>query len=355
MNKKQLFSFLLLFIGMTPLLGMEITTHYYDNNDNLPGRMQSLLNDPLFDEFGVNLYVASHKNIINTMKELPKRGATITGTFGKHYKNDDISHIHGLSFEEDEHGKYWRAKGTDSEGKEHTKCLITKAHPTYNAYRNHDSMIEVENDPDFFDQIEYTMNSYSPVKKKQKIDNTPIKNSAYSSLKYNINKSLAKRIDNIANNKDDDRKLEMATMNLTDKITANSLTNAAKKGVNVALLVNKSALTKKSIPLFKKIEKAGGHVSVFDPEDKQHRILHLGTTRIATAKKCLVIHSTGNLTEEGNEQHNILSMFPNNLPLNTASAQHFEKVKKECTPLEEAIPLFEANKENKIQKRKANP
>lgn len=367
MIKKQLFITLFSLILMVPLWGMdpskalqplnrsiitpkspEKSIRFTSNfNDNYPYLINKAYQDENLQNYAMEKYVLSQDKSIESMNAAVNRGANVYLTVGSHAQNPmDKYQTTTTKRDPNIHGKV--LVGVDTSPSKQTPktgiLLFGSANATNSAWQhkpgkagqrfNFESGMKIEGDMDIITPAYKMIKNQSPMKpeaQKTTLLNTPTKISIYGSKDTNLNKSLARRFDNAAQNQGT---VKLRTMTLTNKDVVNSL---SKLGPNAEVIVDYSALTAPSIPLLQQLHDSKVSVNIFKPQLGSRAKQHGKDIVIESEGKKTYISSTANITEQGDTQRNYQLYVPNNEQVIADAKEDFEKVKKETITLPEAL------------------
>ena len=330
--------------------------------ENYPDLVKTTYENKNLKSFTAEQFVFSQNKAIESMNAATERGANVYLTVGAHGQNKPTQYK-TTTFKRDPeiHGKITvgleqspskgpSKKGTLLFGSANTTNMVWKHNPNKpGAQFNFESGIEIKDDMDIITDTYKMIKSQSPMKpkaEKKTIPTTPKKLSLYSSKDTNLNESLALRFNNAA---EKGGKAWIRSMTFNDSEIADEL---SKLGPNAEIIVDDSALTKKGIPLLQKMHDANVSVNIFNPKTGSRAKQHAKDVIIETSDKKTYISSTGNLTNQSDEQRNYQLYVPQNKKLVREAKEDFEKVKKETISLPKALEL---KKQEQERKRKAKP
>lgn len=222
--------------------------------------------------------------------------------------------------------------------------------------RNNIESIIATDDVELVEDAYQAINSSSPIKplkKKNYIKESPRKPLFATSKHTNLNKSLAQRLLNLADDPHNNRCAYIRTMNLNDKEITKAAITAKKSGAEVEFIVNYTALSSQGLPLLQKLDAANIPVNVFTPTNGYRVCHHSKTMDIVKGTTFSHVENTGNLTDECATQTNYSIFLPNNKEVTQASIADFNKVKQVCDPLAPALQLKEKSDLEKAEKKAA--
>ena len=351
MNKKNLLVCIITAVCSIAMFGMEKEylpkRRYLTNENDIPGEYVKILEQEGLPKKALNAYVITNPRVL---KSIENSSDKVIGKVGQHYmnKHDNLSEI---TSDPQEHGKSLVGLANSPSKKIAGKSsfIIGSANPTNSIYKygNYESVVVGEDDTDLSNQLYTAMTSTSPVKeKKEVILKTPEKNTVYSSRKVDLNKSRSERINTVAEREGSRGKILASSMSFNDDLLAAALINAANKKVNTQLILDRASMT--NLPLLETMRAAGVNMFMHNPAGQYRRLMH---------NKSLITNNlfeitTGNFTQEGNDQNNISTYFVDDAQLRTDAEKDYERVKKACIPFDQAVPLFQKAQEQKQEKKK---
>ncbi len=384
MMKKNLCVYLFSIIFVAPLISMEskkalqpvntaspqtsptkprirLTSNF---KENYPYLVKNVYENKNLNTFAAEQFVLNQEEAIKSMNAAAKRGSNVHLTVGAHSQNDlNTYKTTTLKRDPQIHGKLTVGLDQSPTKKAPKKgiLLFGSANTTNSTWKhkpdkpgaqfNFESGIEIQDDMDVITDAYKMVKSQSPMKpeaQKNVIPTTPEKMRLYGSKDTNLNKSLALRLSNAAEKKGN---VAVRSMTFSEQEVADEL---SKFGPRAQLIVDKSALTSKGIPLLQQMHNANVSVNVFRPFKGSRAKQHAKDAIIETEDKKTYISSTANITNEGNTQRNYQLYVPNNEQVIADAKEDFEKVKKETIPFPQALQWYEKEKEEKKQKRVAN-
>ncbi len=382
MNKYISF-FVILALFFIPLQGMqqkqvslkpknEPFYQFFGNGTDFPYKTNELYKKPHLTRFATESFVFNQKGTTEIIKaKATQDDIKISIRVGPHYLNkidcfdsDNITITRGAH-----HGKATAAlayspskKRLDQEG------LLVLGSPNLSnntwkndvnlskdTIRNNIETIIATNDVELAENAYQAINSSSPIKplkKKNYIKESPQKPLFVTSKHTNLNKSLAQRLLNLANDSHSNRCAYIRTMNINDEEITKAAITAKKSGAQVEFIVNYTALSSQGLPLLQKLDAAHIPVNVFTPTNGHRVCHHAKTMDIVKGTTFSHVENTGNLTDECATQTNY-SVFLPNKEVTQASIADFNKVKQVCDLLEPALQLKEKSNLEKAKKKAA--
>jgi hypothetical protein len=350
---------------------------FFGSGTDFPYKTNDLYKNPNFTRFATESFVFNQKGTTEAINVKAAQDDTkVSIHVGPHYANkidlfdsDNITVARGPH-----HGKATAAlayspskKRLDQEG----LLILGSPNLSNNTWKNdldlgkddlHNNIetIIATNDVELVENAYQAINSSSPIKplkKKNYIKESPKKPIFATSKHTDLNKSLAQRLLNLADDPHNNRCAYVRTMNINDKEITKAAITAKKSGAQVEFIVNYTALSSQGLPLLQKLDAANIPVNVFTPTNGYRVCHHSKTMDIVKGTAFSHVENTGNLTDECATQTNYSVFLPNNKEVTQASIADFNKVKQVCDLLAPALQLKEKSdlkkREQKAAKRKA--
>jgi len=329
------------------------STRFFSSIDNIPYVLRDAYKDKDLKNYTSQAFVFSQDGVIGAMNKAVLRGATVNLSVGIHHQNKMGRYeATTTSCSKDMHGKNIAGLECSPSKGESTKAVFItgSANPSDAIWPtgNMEAVVEVRGDVELTQKACRLMRDDSLTAHKGVVLNTPDKREVYSSQNILLNESRALRVRSVAKESGDDRIVWASTMNINDQAMTDALCEASQSGADTRLVVNKSALTKKGIPLVKKMADSGVNVKVFYPVDGSRIIQH----KKELIRNDLYVISNANFTDEGDSQKNLETYFPCDTQLISDAKIDFERVEKKCVTLEKALELLAVTNEKKAEKKK---
>jgi hypothetical protein len=305
--------------------------------------------------------VFTNQNLGNALKKAHENDTHIEGTLGTHHSNKNMEAFFDennidVQKKSQNHLKRFLISEKDPRFGSPGKCIVYEgsANPTNYAYNNFETLIQTKNDKPFF--MEHFKNhtnvmndvTNSPSKKKL-VECTPEKGKhAFGSQEYKLNQSKALRIQKLANSTNTQRSLYITSMNWDSLDITQAVIDAQKSGVSIKVILNKSALEGKGKEQLAQMDAAGVPIYIYDAGEKNRTIQHTKVIVRIDGSSYLVIHPTGNITPEGDKEHNTDSYYTESEELAKDIVKALDTIiaSPKCKPYAQAIATLSEKKES---------
>ncbi len=319
---------------------------------------------------GIENPFLSNATFIKALKELPGKGVkTVVNLGGRSKKIEKQLSESGVEVHviPNLHAKRCiiADKEPDKENVPESCSVFVGSHNMSNLAPNHEEiMIRQDNDPDWFMQHygdhctlvnavegDDSDDEYDVQVKKDPVKTTPAYAKIFNSNKTDLNNSKVARIKKLETSEHQGDCIDLTSMTFDSKEITDILEqvkNKRKDNLAVRLIFDRSAL--KHEDLLGQLHKAGVRIFIVNHEGKEkiwNKFPKLQHTKILLRKcdgQCLVIVSTGNLTQQSNRDINVDAYYPNN-------EQLFDEIKAYVDELEKSAVAYADILEEKKLKR----